>query len=375
MDKFKVTPWEVEGRIDYNKLIKDFGTKPITQDILRVLEKHGRLHVMLRGGYFFSHRDLDLALDDYEKGKGFFLYTGRAPSGAMHIGHLLPFIITKWFQDVFHANVYVQIPDEEKFLAKRGLSLEEIDKMVETDILHISSLGFDPHRTFIFRDREYIRHMYTPAVKVAKKITYSTARAVFGFTNETNIGIGFYPALQIVPTLFEKKRCLIPAAIDQDPYWRIQRDIAESLGHYKAAAIHSKFLPPLTGPEGKMSSSVQETAIYLDDDPRTVKEKIMKYAFSGGGATIEEHRKRGGNPEVDVAFQWLHMLFEEDDGRMEEIRKDYRSGKLLTGELKMMLIEKLNRFLEKHQKEKRRAEKLVRLYMHDGKLAKRMWEG
>jgi len=56
-------------------------------------------HHLLRRGIFFSHRDLHLILNEYEKGKPFYLYTGRGPSsGAMHIGHLLPFLFTKWLQ-------------------------------------------------------------------------------------------------------------------------------------------------------------------------------------------------------------------------------------------------------------------------------------
>ena len=43
------------------------------------------------------NRDLEIILDMYEKGKPFFLYTGRGPSSeAMHMGHLIPFIFTKW---------------------------------------------------------------------------------------------------------------------------------------------------------------------------------------------------------------------------------------------------------------------------------------
>ena len=53
---------------------------------------------------------------------------------------------------------------------------------------------------------------------------------------------------------------------------------------------------------------------------------------------------------------------------------DYKSGKHLTEELKQILIDKLNKFLEKHNKEKRTPINLVKKYMYEGKLAKRMWE-
>jgi len=374
MTQFKVTPWDVEGLVDYKKLIEMFGTQPIDQPLLKRIEKHtGELHVFLRRGFAFSHRDMDKVLDDYEKGKGFFLYTGRGPSGNMTLGHLVPFLFTKWLQDKFGVNLYIEITDDEKFLVK-DLELNEVQKYAEDNILDIAAVGFDSEKTFIFRDTEYIAHMYEDAIKVGKKINFSNVRAVFGFTNQTNIGMIFYPTLQIVPTLFEKKRCLIPAAIDQDPYWRVQRDIAESLGYHKAAAIHTKFLPSLQGPAGKMSTSDPHTAIYLTDSPEDVRRKIMKYAFSGGQPTVEEHRKKGGNPDVDTSFQWLYILFEEDDQRIEDIRNDYISGKLLTGELKENLIEKLTSFLKEHQKRKCKAERVAKKMKYTGKLAKRMWE-
>ncbi|MFP3165029.1 MAG: tryptophan--tRNA ligase [Acidianus sp.] len=371
---FSVTPWEVKGKVDYDKLIVQFGTQKITPELKERIKKiTGDLHVMLRRDVFFSHRDLDLVLKDYEEGKGFFLYTGRAPSLGMHIGHLVPFIFTKWLQEKFKVNLYIEITDDEKFMRNPELTLEQTRQFAYDNILDIIAVGFDPDRTFIFQDTEYIRNMYPLATKIAKKLTFSEVRATFGLENSSNIGIIFYPALQITPTMFEKKRCLIPAGIDQDPYWRLQRDIAESLGYYKAAQIHSKFLPPLTGPEGKMSSSIPESAIYLTDDPKTVERKIMKYAFSGGQPTVELHRKYGGNPEIDVSFQWLYMFFEEDDNKIKKIEEDYRSGKMLTGELKQILIDKLNKFLEEHRAKREEAKELVNTFKYEGKLAKEMW--
>ncbi len=369
-----VTPWDVSGKIDCERLIKEFGIKKIDSSLLKKLETHGKLNSMLRRNFYFAHRDLDLALKEHEQGNNFFLYTGRAPSGPMHIGHLTPFLCTKWFQDTFGANLYIQIPDEEKFLAKKDISLKTVDEWVNDNICDIIALGFDPQKTFIFQNREFAQNLYTPACRIAKKITFSTVRAVFGFTNETNIGHIFYPATQMVPCFFEKKRCLIPAGIDQDPYWRIQRDISESFGYPKPAQIHSQFLPPLTGVSGKMSTSQENTAVFLNDDPADVKNKIMKYAFSGGQATLAEHRAKGGNPDVDVSFQWLSILFEDDDFALQRIHDSYKSGKLLTGELKMILVDKLIKFLDVHQKAKKKAQKQVGKFKYDSKLARNMWD-
>ncbi|MFA6530766.1 MAG: tryptophan--tRNA ligase [Candidatus Micrarchaeia archaeon] len=377
MAEFHVTPWDVSGKVDYDKLVKEFGTQKIDEGLRSRMAKLAKKdNVMLRREYFFSHRDLNLALDDYESGKGFFLYTGRGPSGPMHIGHLVPLMFTKWLQDAFGVNLYIEITDDEKFLFKRELDWDSIQKHAQDNIADIAAVGFDPDKTFIFKDSEYVRNVYPLMLKVAKKTTFSTTKAVFGFGNDTNIGAVFYPAYQVVPTFFEHKRCLIPNAIDQDPYWRIQRDIAESLGYKKTAAIHSKFLPPLTGTEGKMSASVADTAVWLTDDEKTVAKKVNKYAFSGGQATVEEHRKLGGNPDIDVPFQWLSIMFEPDDEKLAEIEANYRSGKLLTGELKQILIAKINEFLVEHRERKKKAVTggTVEKMMKTGKLAKKMWE-
>ena len=61
-------------------------------------------HFMLRRGIFFSHREMNRILEDYEKGNDFFLYTGRGPSGHTHIGHLVPWVFAKWLQDKFDVN-------------------------------------------------------------------------------------------------------------------------------------------------------------------------------------------------------------------------------------------------------------------------------
>lgn len=373
---YLVTPWEVEGVIDYDRLIREFGTQPITDPIKEKLYRlSGERHFMVERGVYYSHRDLDVALKEYEEGRKFFLYTGRGPSGPMHIGHLTPFYFTSWLQKKFDANVYIPLTDDEKFLEeKRNLSLEDARRWAYENAIDIAAAGFDPDKTFLFLDTEYMGNMYRMVIKVARRINFSVVRSVFGFTSETNIGLIFYPAVQIVPTFFEKSRCVIPCGIDQDPFWRLQRDIAPAMGYEKAAAIHGKLLPALTGIHEKMSTSRPETCIMLDESPRKVREKIYKYAFSGGQATAEEHRRLGGNPDVDIAYQWLYMFFEPDTNRLRKIEDDYRSGALLSGELKDILIEKVIAFLEKHAERREKVRDQLHLFQRDGKLAKQMWE-
>ncbi|MBS3138993.1 tryptophan--tRNA ligase [Candidatus Woesearchaeota archaeon] len=366
----KVTPWEVKGTIDYDALVKEFGISPIDEALLKRIKKHtGELHHLLRRGIFFAHRDLNVVLDEYEKGNKFFLYTGRAPSGPVHLGHLVPWMFTKWLQDMFDVELYFQFPDEEKFLFKQNLEWEDGQRYLEENMLDVIALGFKPNKTKFLVDTKHANLMYPEAVKVAKRITFSTVKAVFGMTNDTNIGSIFYTAMQAVPaflpSVLKKKKmpCLIPHACDQDPHFRVSRDVIPKLGYMKPASIQCRFLPGLQGMDaGKMSASEESTAIFTTDNPDVVRTKIMKYAFSGGQPTVEEHRKKGGNAAIDVSYQWL-VFFEEDDKKLRKIYDDYTSGKLLTGELKQMLVEKLNTFLKEHQKKREHAKKMVDKYL------------
>ena len=361
--EYTVTPWKVTGEIDYDTLIKEFGVKPLDEKILNRLEKNaGELHYLLKRKIFFAHTYFDVILDQVEKGNKFYLYTGRAPSGPVHLGHLVPWMLCKWLQDRFDVNLLFQIPDEEKFLFNENLTLEDTGKWAYENILDIIATGFNPKKTKIFLNTEYAKTMYKIACRISKKITFSTAKATFGFTDSNNLGEIFYTCMQSVPaflpTILEGKTtyCLIPCAIDQQPHFFLTNDVAPKLGYPKTATVLARFLPGLQGihQEGKMSSSVEKTTIYTIDKPHQVNDKIMKYAFSGGRETIEAHRKYGGNPDIDVSYQYL-TYFLEDPIKLKEIYNDYKSGKMLTGELKKFTVGVINKFLKEHQSRREKA--------------------
>ncbi|MDP3027411.1 MAG: tryptophan--tRNA ligase [Nanoarchaeota archaeon] len=372
-EKMKVTPYEVEGEVDYGRLLKEFGLEKIDSKLLERIKKHTKeIHFMLRRGVFFAHRDLKFILDEYEKGNKFFLYTGCGPSGPIHLGHLQTWYFTKWLQDKFDVELWFQFTDDEKFLFKNK-TYEEIQEWMYENILDVIAVGFNPEKTHFLIDTKHAGLIYPEAIKVAKKITFSMVKTSFGFTESNNVGSIFFTSVQAVPAFLpsvlkgKNIPCLIPHAVDQDPHFRLTRDILPKLGYYKPASIQCVFLPQLTGNSGKMSSSEASKGILSTDDEKTVASKINKYAFSGGQATLEEHKKKGGNPDIDVPFQYLKFLFEEDDKRLQQIHDDYKSGKLSTGELKKYTIEKINKFLEAHQKRREEAKKIVDKFIFNSK--------
>ncbi|NCN86244.1 tryptophan--tRNA ligase [archaeon] len=372
MGKSVVNPYEIKGAVNYDRLVKEFGITKIDEKLIKRIEKLvGEVHPFIRRGIFFAHRDLEKILDAYEKGEKFFLYTGIGPSGPIHLGHIQTWRLVKWLQDKFNVELWFQFTDDEKFLYK-DMSYEEIQKWTKENMLDVIALGLDPKKTHFLIDTKHAGIMYPEAIKVAKKITFSMIKGAFGFTDSNNIGSIFYTAMQTVPVFLpnvlnnKHERCLIPLGVDQEPHFRISRDVIEKLGHIKPAIIHSKMMIPLTGIEGKMSSTEPDKAILMTDSPSEIKKKINKHAFSGGQDTVEEHRKKGGNVEVDVACQWL-KYFEEDDKKLEEIYSKYRKGELLSGEVKKILIEKVQVFLAEHQKRRANAEKLIDKFVYSKK--------
>lgn len=366
----KVTPWEVEGAVvdgeaqglDYNKLIEQFGTRKIDENTLkRFLEVTGHEpHPFLKRGVFFSERDLDKILDLYEHGEPFFLYTGRGPSSdSMHLGHMIPFVFTKWLQDVFDVPLVVELTDDEKFLFKPKLTIDDVKGFAKQNAKDIIAVGFNPENTFIFSDLEYMNGaLYENVVRTSRQITTSTAKAVFGFQDSDCIGKIHFASVQLAtafPSSFPdvlnlppKTPCLIPCAIDQDPYFRLCRDVADKLKFSKPSLIHAKFFPALQGASTKMSASDTTTSIFMDDTPKQIQKKINKYAFSGGQARLEDHRRLGGNVDTDVAYQYL-SFFSHDDEKLAKLAADYKAGDILSSDMKRECIEELQTFVGAYQ--------------------------
>jgi len=372
-----VTPWDVQASddkgVDYAKLIERFGSTPIDQALLDRCEAltGKKVHRFLRRGIFFSHREFEQILDLYEQKKPFYLYTGRGPSSeAMHLGHLVPFIMTKWLQDTFDVPLVIQLTDDEKFLWK-NLELEECENLAKLNSKDIIACGFEMEKTFIFSDLNYIpacKEFYWNMLRIQKAVNYNQIKGIFGFGDSDAMGKISFPAIQASPSfsgsfpaIFNGNLdvpCLIPCAIDQDPYFRMTRDVAPRLkppglpkkakGLQKPALLHSVFFPALQGSQTKMSASDATSSIFLTDTKNEIKKKINKYAFSGGQQSVEEHREKGGDTETDIAYQYLRFFLEDDD-ELAELGEKYRKGDMLSGEMKARCVEVLQELVAEHQ--------------------------
>ena len=350
-DDFTVTPYDVTGTVDYDRLLERFGADRLTDEQIRRFPDHP----MLRRRIYYAGRSVDPYLDAAEAGDPHSIVTGIGPSGPMHLGHALVFYLTKTLQDATGAEVLIPLSDDEKYYAK-DLTYEEIAEFRDENLRDLLAVGFDPAKTTIVVDTEDADVVYPVASAFASHLTQSTVDATYG--DPENVGLSFYPAVQaahlLLPQLIRGEHpTLVPVAVDQDPHVRVCRDVAakEQFPVSKPGALLGRFLPTLSGP-GKMSSSDDVPTISLDDDEATVREKVLTHAYSGGRESVEAHREQGGDPSVDVAFQFLRFFFEPDDEALAAVERAYRDGDLLSGELKQRAAERITTFLADHQRRK-----------------------
>jgi tryptophanyl-tRNA synthetase len=284
-------------------------------------------------------------------------------------------------QFVFYQNLgaklYIAVADLEAYNSRKQ-NFEEMKKIaIEQYLINYIALGLKPKNCdFYFqsersKDAKKSNAYYKLASNFSRYATFNEFKAVYGDISPGKMNASLIQASDMYsPQLkeFEGKpiQTFIPVGVDQDPHIRLARGIAKrnkDVNFVPIASTYHTFLPSIKG-GSKMSSSDINSYIAMTDSKKEVENKIKKYAFSGGQKTIKEHREKGGNPDIDVSFQYLKMFFEPSDEKLKKIYEDYKSGKLLTGELKEILIEKINLFLEKHQEKREKARDKINEFLN-----------
>ena len=328
--------------IDNEKLIKEFGAESIES-----LSQTPDFYTF-KTGIIASHRDFSSFFTAIQKGEKCAIVSGVNASGTLHLGHKAVFDTNLFFQKKYKIPVFIPISDDESYVTGKVKSQEESLKNSKQLAKQLLAYGFDSKNTFFIIDQIYT-NIYNLAIKLSKKITLSEIKATYGYKNEDNPGMYFYPAVQSAHILFPEeihkiKHVLVPIGPDEDTHIRICRDLASRFNYNKPSILHVKFLP---GIDGKKMSKSKNNAIFFHDDEPEIKKKINK-SFSGGQKTIEEHRKKGGNSEIDVSCLYLKYLF-LDKKESEKLFEDYRKGKILTSEVKKLFTEKTLEFIKEFQ--------------------------
>ncbi len=115
------------------------------------------------------------------------------------------------------------------------------------------------------------------------------------------------------------------------------------------ASTYHKFMTGLQG--GKMSSSIPESYIALTDKPEDGAAKVMR-AKTGGRVTLEEQKKKGGEPDACTVYELLLYHLIEDDNELLEVYNDCVGGTRVCGRCKKQTAERMRKFLKEHQEKR-----------------------
>ncbi|MEM4575384.1 MAG: tryptophan--tRNA ligase [Archaeoglobaceae archaeon] len=402
-----ITPWEVEGVVDYQKLIEEFGISPLAE----LVDSIPNPHKLIRRGAIFGHRDYWRVIEAIKKGRNFSVMSGFMPSGEIHFGHKMTMEEIIWHQKI-GAKAFVAIADLEAHLV-RGISWEKAREIGMMYIKSIIALGLEKDALIYFQSKnDKVKNL---AFELSSEVNFNEMRAIYGFSGETNVAKAFVSLIQsadiLQPQLKEfggPKPVVVPVGADQDPHLRLTRDLVSRInyfsferienglrvrskrseilseveklgfdfkkysGHYDIfgnpeeieeeirkleikmggyafippSSTYHKFTTGLSG--GKMSSSKPESYISLLEKPESAVKKIRN-ALTGGRATAEEQRRLGGEPWKCVVFEFFAYHLIESDEELNRIREDCICGKMLCGACKKIAEELLVNFLREHK--------------------------
>lgn len=348
-------PWGSSLISDYERLINEFGLSPFSPSQLPSPNR------LMRRRIAFAAQDINVIASCIREKKPYYALTGIVPSSdKIHFGNKMVIEHLHYFQQ-HRAQTYVLIADLEA-AAARGITAEEARKRALS--FHIPAyiaLGLDPKRTRFYFQSENIRVIQI-AYEAAKRFTHNEFRSAYGATDPGKVMASL---TQTGDMLFpqEERRMpgIIPVGIDQAVHIRLCRDYIRKAHHkryYPISSLYNKFTPSLDG-NMKMSKSHPEYCIEIPEDISSCTRKIKK-AVTGGRKTLEEHRRVGAEVDKCMVFELLKQHMVEDDKELDEIYRDYKSGRMTSTEIKEIAIKRMSRFMTSFHKKFLKAQKQVR---------------
>lgn len=353
----KIDPWgSKEIKFD-EKLIKEFGLKKFDRANPPIN------HPLFNRGIIVANRDFEIIERCIRNKKQFIQLTGIASSGPLHLGHKIDVDAYLLFKKIGAKSFFV-VSDIDAYLSRSDLKVPSLQKAKENavDIIaHLIGLGIPKEEIYV-QSRKESRY-YEFAFEVSKKITENAFKAIYGHMNLGKISANLLQYSDILhlqlKEYFGPTPTITGIGIEQDPHARACRDLARRLPYNLKLPTFFYFLHQSGLQEdSKMSASIPNTAIFLDDSQKEIKRKIKK-AFSGGRESAELHKKLGGVPEKDKAYEIL-FYHHPDDNFVKTLYEKYKSGEMLTGELKNICIDFLIKFLVEHQKKVKNNKKIAR---------------
>ncbi|MEI7961626.1 MAG: tryptophan--tRNA ligase [archaeon] len=357
-EKAIIDPWGKELIQDYSRLIKEFGMEQFDSKIFP------EPNIQMRRGIDFGGQDLGQISHAIKEKKPFYCLTGIMPSSEkIHLGTETVVQNVRYFQD-HGAKTFILIADVES-QATRGVSLEEGKRRaMEFHIPAYIALGLDIEKTSFYLQSENKKVSNLAAI-CSQKITENEFRAIYGSVHPSKVMSAFTQMGDILyPQIKEKMPGVIPVGIDQAPHIRMVRDVSRRLkqeyGFFLPSALYGKYTSALDGAFKMSKSSPENAKLEIPEKDLKAVEKKINRALTGGRATKEEQREKGGEIEKCMIYEFAKSHFIKDDKILAQMFEECTSGKNLCGECKAKYgVPYAIKFYEDFNKNFEKAKKLM----------------
>lgn len=294
------------------------------------------------------------------------ILTGDRPTGNLHLGHYVGSLYNriKLQNQNEYDKFYIMIADTQALTD----NAERVDK-VKNNIIQLAidylSAGIDSNKVNIFIqsmvpelfEMTFYFMNFVTVSRLQRNPTIKDEIKQRGFDKTIPIGFLNYPVSQAADILAFGST-IVPVGEDQLPMIEQTREIVDSFNNIytpvekvfnkpKALLPEEEICRRLPGLDGKVKMSKSAgNSIYLCDDEKTVKEKVMSAYTDPTHIKITDPGKVEGN----VVFSYLDAFAREEHfvkylpeyKNLEELKAHYRKGGL--GDVKIKLF--LNNILQ-----------------------------
>ncbi len=289
------------------------------------------------------------------------LLTGDRPTGRLHLGHYVGSLKNRVrLQDDYACFFLVA---DYHMLTTRLDHLDEVAENIEQMVLDWLSVGIDPKRSVVYLQSlvpqvAELHLLFSMLVTTPRLQRLPALKETMRDLHITNPSYGLlgYPVLQAADILCVKGE-IVPVGRDQASHIELTREIARRFNDTFAPVFPEAQglegdVPMLIGTDGqaKMSKSLGNT-INLSDDADAVRAKVSKMYTDPKRIRATDPGTVEGNP----VFIY-HDAFNDDRDQVDDLKTRYRAGRVGDVEVKKLLAEALNRFLDPIRERRREFE-------------------
>lgn len=295
------------------------------------------------------------------------ILTGDRPTGRLHLGHYVGSLKNRVIMqnEGNYDRMYIMIADSQALTDNFDNPGKIRENLIEVALDYLS-VGLDPEKVTFFVQSQVselteLTFYFLNLVTLSRLERNPTVKSEIKLRDfETSLPAGFliYPVSQAADILLFDAN-IVPVGEDQEPMLEQAREIARSFNHIygdtfvepKAVLPEAKVARRMPGIDGgaKMSKSLGN-AIYLADDKKTVKKKVMSMYTDPDHINIEDPGKVEGNivfTYLDVFAKAEHFKeFLPEYENLDALKDHYRRGGLGDVKVKKFLIKVLEDELE-----------------------------